>query len=165
MRMPRSVRDADVAGKTVLVRSDLNVPLDRGKVADDMRIRASLPTLRLLLESGASEVRVLLAHLGRPKVGRKGSGRRTRLKPVEERAARATPRVAIRVTGWTVLEKHALRPARDDERPRVRAGSSPRGCDLYVNDAFGSAHRAPASNRRRRPTCCRAYAGPTARRG
>ena len=66
MRLPRSVRDADVVGKVVLVRSDLNVPLENGRVASDARITASLPTLNLLLERGARAVRVC-SHLGRPK--------------------------------------------------------------------------------------------------
>src|SRR5439155_25933505 len=78
--LPRSVETADVDGKVILVRSDLNVPLECGRVADDTRIRASLPTLRLLLERGAEEVRVC-SHLGRPK----GRDEQYAIEPVRER--------------------------------------------------------------------------------
>ena len=136
MRLPRSVRDADVSGKIVLVRSDLNVPLENGKVADDMRIRASLPTLRLLLENGAAGVRIC-SHLGRPKTE---ADRATySMQPVEERLRELLPDDRLRV-----LENTRFDP-RETANDAEFAGELAEGCDLYVNDAFGSAHRAHAS--------------------
>jgi phosphoglycerate kinase len=131
---PRSVRDADVAGKRVLVRADLNVPLEDGRVADDTRIRASLPTLRYLLDAGASEVAVC-SHLGRPK----GEDPAFAMAPVA-----AHLRSLLRDERVRVLENTRFDPGEtknDPESARRLAG----GMDLYVNDAFGSAHRAHAS--------------------
>jgi phosphoglycerate kinase len=136
MRMPRSVRDADVAGKTVLVRADLNVPLKDGEVADDTRIRASLPTLRLLLDNGAAEARVC-SHLGRPKTE---EDRATyAMTPVRERLRELLPDERIRV-----LENTRFNPG-ETKNDEAFARELAEGCDVYVNDAFGSAHRAHSS--------------------
>ena len=134
MTLPRSVRKADVAGKTVLVRADLNVPLEDGAVADDTRIRAALPTLQLLLERGAEAVRVC-SHLGRPK----GEDPAFRMAPVRERLRSLLPDERV-----DVLENTRFHPgetANDPELARRLAD----GCDLFVQDAFGSVHRAHAS--------------------
>jgi phosphoglycerate kinase len=134
VRKPRSVRDADVAGKRVLVRADLNVPLEDGHVADDTRIRAALPTLELLLERGAKEVAVC-SHLGRPK----GADPAFAMKPVADRL-----RQLLADERLVVLENTRFDPretANDESFARELAG----GRDLFVNDAFGSAHRAHAS--------------------
>jgi phosphoglycerate kinase len=134
MRLPRSVRDADVDGKVVLVRSDLNVPLDGERVADDTRIRASLPTLELLLERGAREVRVC-SHLGRPK----GEDPKFSMEPV-----RARLRELLADDRVSVLENTRFDPRETKNDPEF-ARELADGCDVYVNDAFGSAHRAHAS--------------------
>ncbi len=136
MRRPRSVREADAAGKTVLVRSDLNVPLENGEVADDTRIRASLPTLALLLERGAAEVRVC-SHLGRPKAEEDRA--RYSMAPVERRL-----RELLADDRITVLENTRFDP-RETKNDPTFARELASGCDLYVDDAFGSAHRAHAS--------------------
>jgi phosphoglycerate kinase len=136
MRLPRSVRDADVAGKTVLVRADLNVPLEDGRVADDTRIRASLPTLELLLERGAAGLRVC-SHLGRPKT--EGDREKYAMQPVVARVRDLLPDERIHVLENTRFDPGET--ANDERFARELA----EGCDLYVNDAFGSAHRAHAS--------------------
>ncbi len=136
MRSPRSVRDADVAGKVVLVRSDLNVPLQGGAVADDTRIRASLPTLRYLLEQGAKEVRVC-SHLGRPKTEEDRA--RYSIEPVRARLAELLPDERVRV-----LENTRFDPGETKNDPGF-ARELAEGCDLFVQDAFGSVHRAHSS--------------------
>jgi phosphoglycerate kinase len=133
---PRSVRQADVRGKRVLVRADLNVPLEQGRVADDTRIVAALPTLVWLLDEGAVEVAVC-SHLGRPK---SEEDRATyAMAPVE-----AELRRHVHDDRLVVLENTRFHPgetANDEAYARELA----EGRDLYVNDAFGSAHRAHAS--------------------
>jgi phosphoglycerate kinase len=136
MRRPRSVRDGDVAGKVVLVRADLNVPLEDGHVADETRIRASLPTLRLLLEKDAAEVRVC-SHLGRPKTEEDRT--KYAMAPVEARLRELLPDERVHV-----LENTRFNPG-ETKNDEGYARELAAGCDLYVNDAFGSAHRAHSS--------------------
>jgi phosphoglycerate kinase len=134
MHRPRSVRSADVEDKGVLVRVDFNVPLEGGRVADDTRVRAALPTIRLLLERGAAEV-VLCSHLGRPK----GEDPAFRMAPVEARLRELEPDPRVRL-----LENTRFHPGETKNDPEL-ARELADGLDLYVNDAFGSAHRAHAS--------------------
>jgi phosphoglycerate kinase len=131
---PRSVRDAHVGGKRVLVRSDLNVPLEGGRIADETRIQASLPTLRRLLDRGAQAVTVS-SHLGRPK----GEDPKLSLKPVEERLLALLPDDRLRV-----LENTRFNPGETKNDPAF-ARELADANDLFVQDAFGSVHRAHAS--------------------
>ena len=134
MDKPRSVRDADVAGKRVLVRSDLNVPLEGGRVADETRIEASLPTLRLLLEREAAAVRVC-SHLGRPK----RPDLAFTIEPVRARLRELLPDDRI-----AVLENTRFNPGETKNDPAF-ARELADECALFVEDAFGSVHRAHAS--------------------
>ena len=118
----------------MLVRSDLNVPLEDGRVADDTRIRAALPTLGLLLERDARSVRVL-SHLGRPK----GHDPAFSMKPVQERLRELLPDDRI-----DLQENTRFREGETRNDPAL-AREFAQGCELFVNDAFGSAHRAHAS--------------------
>jgi phosphoglycerate kinase len=134
VRQPRSVRDADVGGKRVLVRADLNVPLEDGRIADETRIRASLPTLELLLERGAQRIQVC-SHLGRPK----GEDPQFSLGPVRDRLGELVADDRV-----DVLENTRFNPGEtknDPEFARELAGDN----ELFVQDAFGSVHRAHAS--------------------
>jgi len=151
-----SVRDAEVAGKRVLVRVDFNVPLEGGEVADDTRIRAALSTIELLRERGAALV--LVSHLGRPK-GKVDPALSTR--PVGERLGEllgAPVKQAPAVVGEEVetlaaglspgdvllLENSRFEPGETANDPELAAGLAEM-VGIYVNDAFGAAHRAHAS--------------------
>jgi len=134
MRLPRSVETADVTGAHVLVRADLNVPLEDGRVADDTRIRAAVPTLQLLLERGAAGIAVC-SHLGRPK----GHDPTFAIAPVAARLGELVADERVRVLENTRFDPGET--ANDTDSARRLA----EGMDLYVNDAFGSAHRAHAS--------------------
>jgi phosphoglycerate kinase len=151
-----SVRDAEVEGKRVLVRVDFNVPLDGERVADDTRIRAALPTIESLRERGAALV--LVSHLGRPK-GQVVPELSTA--PVGERLAEllgAPVKQAPAVVGDEVrelanglgagevllLENVRFEGGETDDDPALARGLAELA-DLYVNDAFGAAHRAHAS--------------------
>jgi phosphoglycerate kinase len=152
-----TVRDIDVRGKHVLVRVDFNVPLDEGgAITDDTRIRASLPTIRYLLDHGAAVI--LMSHLGRPKgkVDPKYS-----LKPVAERLSEllgqpvalapdcvgpevAAPAKALQPGQVMLLENLRFHPEEEANDPAFAKQLAALG-EIYVNDAFGTAHRAHAS--------------------
>src|SRR5262245_33485733 len=151
-----TVRDVDVAGKRVFVRVDFNVPLEDGKVTDDSRIRASLPTIKYLLSHGAKVI--LASHLGRPD-GKVQDG--LRLRPVAERLSQLVGR-NVPVTGdapgigtvaavkrlrngeLLLLENRRFHGEEERNDPKF-AQQLADYAEIYVNDAFGTAHRAHAS--------------------
>lgn len=150
----KTVRDVDVRARRVLVRADLNVPLDNGAITDDTRIRESLPTIQYLLEHGAQVI--VCSHLGRPK----GPDPALSLAPVAGRLANLLGRevlfaedcvgpvaeAAVASMGHHVLLLENLRfhPEEEKNDPEF-ARQLAQLADLFVNDAFGAAHRAHAS--------------------
>jgi phosphoglycerate kinase len=154
MTLPR-VDGLDVRGRRVLVRLDLNVPLDGGRITDDLRIRAALPTVRSIVERGGTAI--CMSHLGRPK----GPDDALRLLPVAEAmgallglpvtmlpgsvgpAVEAAARELL-PGSVALLENLRFDPREKRNDPEFAAALARLG-DLYVNDAFGTAHRAHAS--------------------
>ncbi|BBB48243.1 phosphoglycerate kinase [Pelolinea submarina] len=152
----KSVKDIDVKGKKVLVRVDFNVPIKDGKISDDTRIRAALPTINYLIDQGAALI--LCSHLGRPKdepdpaysmkpvaeylgelLNKKVAFAEDCIGPKAEAAA-----AALKPGDVLVLENtrfHKEEKKNDPEMARQLASLA----DVFVNDAFGSAHRAHAS--------------------
>ena len=143
--------DLDLAGKRLLIRQDLNVPIANGKISSDARLRASLPTLKLALERGASVI--VISHLGRPKAGKFDPD--SSLTPVAGWLSEHLGRSVPIVTNW--IEGVALEPGQivlgentrflkgekeDDEALSKKMAAL---CDIYVMDAFGTAHRAECS--------------------
>jgi phosphoglycerate kinase len=152
----RTVEAADVRGRRVLVRNDFNVPLDDGRVTDDLRIRAAVPTLRRLVEHGGRVISC--SHLGRPKGKRDERyslapvvpvlaahlGREVRF--VDDVAGESAQAAARELTDGEVILLQNLRfePGETDNDPEL-ADRLAALAELYVDDAFGAAHRAHAS--------------------
>ena len=142
----------DLSGKRVLIREDLNVPIKEGKVTSDARIRASLPTIKLALEKGATVM--LMSHLGRPTEGQYEE--QYSLAPVADHLGELLGRNVPLIQEWVdggfaiadgdvvLLENVRFNPGekKDDEALARKMASL---CDVYVMDAFGTAHRAQAS--------------------
>jgi phosphoglycerate kinase len=152
----RGVRDLDVGDKRVLVRVDFNVPVKDGEVTDDTRIRRALPTIRYLLQEGACPV--LISHLGRPK-GEPDqkyamdpvAARLQELlgEPVEKLDAAVGPEVVEALDDWdgrgvVLLENSRFYPGETSNDPGF-ADQLAALADIYVDDAFGAAHRAHAT--------------------
>lgn len=152
----KTIRDIDVQGKRVLVRVDFNVPIKDGKVGDDTRIRAALPTLQYLLENGAALI--LASHLGRPKGG---PDSKYSLRPVAEHLSgllghpvafvedcigtvAEQAAAALQPGDILLLENTRFHPEEEKNDPEM-ARQLAKLADIFVNDAFGSAHRAHAS--------------------
>ncbi len=170
MRIPPGLPGRLPPGGRALLRADLNVPIASGRVASDERIRASLPTIRRLRRAGC---RVLvMSHLGRPRAGRRDAS--ASLKPVAAELARRLEEPVGFRRDWidgartrpgsvTLLENVRFLEGEiedDDDLGRRMAAL----CDLYVMDAFGSAHRAHASTHAVARHAPRAFAGPLLRR-
>ncbi len=152
----KTVRDVSVKGKRVLVRVDFNVPLEKGQVADDTRIRAALPTIRYLLDQGAAVI--LMSHLGRPKGEVRGE---LRMGPVARRLSELLGLEVVKLDDCIGSEVESsvqgLEPGQVLLLENLRFHPEEEGndqgfaqklaslADIYVNDAFGTAHRAHAS--------------------
>jgi phosphoglycerate kinase len=143
--------DLSLAGKRVLIRVDLNVPVKDGKVTSDARIRAALPTIQLAVERGAAVI--LMSHLGRPKEGAYDPAQS--LKPVAQRLAQLLGRPVPLFAEWldgieisdqeVVLCENVRFNAGEKKNDDVLARRMAALCDIFVMDAFGTAHRAEAS--------------------
>ncbi|MER1967747.1 phosphoglycerate kinase [Castellaniella sp. GW247-6E4] len=144
-------RSGALAGKRVFIRSDLNVPLDAGRITEDTRVRASVPAIRMALDAGAAVL--VTSHLGRPKEGVLNP--EDSLEPVARRLAELLGQPVRLLRDWVggvqaapgevvLLENCRTNPGEKKNDPEL-ARRMAALCDVYVNDAFGTAHRAEAT--------------------